>query len=182
MPIAQGKGINPNALLRHDQHHLPAVGSSRTNGTSEGVQKIRHENELPRWGADKSFMAGLKQEQGQGEQGEMKKIKSNDARREFSGLHETDLVKRGCIMRRKVYNAFFLATGALFLTVTLLPCAAWSQSPYPAKPINILISYAPGGVVDTTTRVLLTKRENSLGQPVATTRCRRRTVAVAIVT
>ena len=32
-PIAKGKGINPNALLREDQHHICLIsGGSRTNG------------------------------------------------------------------------------------------------------------------------------------------------------
>lgn len=46
---------------------------------------------------------------------------------------------------------------------------AWGQDPYPAKPINLLIGYAPGGVVDTTERFLASKAEKYLGQPIVVT-------------
>lgn len=36
---------------------------------------------------------------------------------------------------------------------------------YPTKPINVLVSFAPGGVVDISTRALLPKAEKVLGQP-----------------
>lgn len=86
-------------------------------------------------------------------------------------------------MGRKRCNVFLLATSVFFLMAALLPDAVWSQAPYPTKPMNILISYAPGGVVDTTTRVLLMKAEKSLGQPFVATNngAGGGTVALAIV-
>ena len=41
----------------------------------------------------------------------------------------------------------------------------WSQQAYPTKPINILIGYAPGGVVDISERFIASKTEKILGQP-----------------
>lgn len=86
-------------------------------------------------------------------------------------------------MRPKMYNATFIAVGAACLIATLLPGAVWSQPAYPTRPINVLISYAPGGVVDTTTRVLISKAEKYLGQPFIASNngTGGGTVAVAIV-
>src|SRR5512135_3535768 len=53
--------------------------------------------------------------------------------------------------------------GCLLVAVWLGP--AWGQSAYPTKPVNILISFSPGGVVDISTRALTAKAEKSLGQP-----------------
>lgn len=86
-------------------------------------------------------------------------------------------------MRPKVYKARFLAiVTACFLSI-MQAGYAWSQSAYPTKPINILISYAAGGVVDTTTRMLIGKAEKFLGQPFVATNngAGGATVATAIV-
>src|SRR5215212_1686862 len=40
------------------------------------------------------------------------------------------------------------------LAVALLVCAAASAQSYPAKPVRILVGYAPGGGVDTTARMV----------------------------
>jgi tripartite-type tricarboxylate transporter receptor subunit TctC len=42
---------------------------------------------------------------------------------------------------------------------------AWGQAAYPTKPINVLIGYAPGGVVDISERFIVSKAEKILGQP-----------------
>ena len=63
------------------------------------------------------------------------------------------------------------------LLLMLLGCALsatlatplWSQSAYPNKPINIIIGYAPGGVVDISERFMAGKAEKLLGQPVVIT-------------
>jgi len=49
--------------------------------------------------------------------------------------------------------------------VAAVMSSAWAQSPYPYKPINLLIGYAPGGVVDVSERLLAGKAEKYLGQP-----------------
>jgi tripartite-type tricarboxylate transporter receptor subunit TctC len=44
-----------------------------------------------------------------------------------------------------------------------------SEAPYPTKPVNLLIGYAPGGVADISLRFLATKAEKHLGQPIVVT-------------
>ncbi len=42
---------------------------------------------------------------------------------------------------------------------------AWSQTAYPAKPINVLIGFGVGGVTDISARFIMAKAEKSLGKP-----------------
>lgn len=72
-------------------------------------------------------------------------------------------------MGPKVHCAKFLAIAACLLLLIVSANSVLGQSDYPAHPINILISYAPGGVVDITTRTLLSKAEKTLGQPFVAT-------------
>jgi tripartite-type tricarboxylate transporter receptor subunit TctC len=77
-----------------------------------------------------------------------------------------------------------LVTVALGCLLLIFPAgSSWSQSAYPTKPINVLVSYAAGGVVDTTTRVLCAQAEKFLGQPFVLTNngAGGATVATAIV-
>ncbi|HLZ02144.1 MAG TPA: tripartite tricarboxylate transporter substrate-binding protein, partial [Bradyrhizobium sp.] len=43
---------------------------------------------------------------------------------------------------------------------------AWSQSPYPSKPIRWIVPYTPGGITDSVTRLVAEKLGERLGQPV----------------
>ena len=56
-----------------------------------------------------------------------------------------------------------LACSALAFISTATP--SWSQS-YPAKPIRLVVGYAPGGSVDTTARIFAPKLSAELGQQV----------------
>ncbi len=47
----------------------------------------------------------------------------------------------------------------------LIPSVAFPQA-YPMKSINILVGFAPGGTMDVSTRVLASKAEKFLGQPI----------------
>jgi tripartite-type tricarboxylate transporter receptor subunit TctC len=58
----------------------------------------------------------------------------------------------------------FIMIGGLLLII-LLAGSLWSQQAYPTKPINLLIGYAPGGVVDISERFMASKAEKILGQP-----------------
>lgn len=62
-------------------------------------------------------------------------------------------------MKRKGWEIIFLS-GIIFLIPILS-----SAQPYPTKPINILVGFAPGGTMDISTRVLSSKAEKFLGQP-----------------
>jgi tripartite-type tricarboxylate transporter receptor subunit TctC len=55
--------------------------------------------------------------------------------------------------------------GGLFLFI-LLPASSPAQT-YPTKPISILVVFGPGGSSDTMTRVLSSKAEKMLGQPIS---------------
>lgn len=50
------------------------------------------------------------------------------------------------------------------LSITLAG-SLWAQPPYPTKPLELLIAYAPGASVDLTERLLANKAEKYLGQP-----------------
>lgn len=43
---------------------------------------------------------------------------------------------------------------------------AWGQSPYPSKPIRWIVPYPPGGITDSTTRIVTQKVSEALGQPI----------------
>ncbi|MEA2980863.1 MAG: hypothetical protein QOF09_2686 [Alphaproteobacteria bacterium] len=54
---------------------------------------------------------------------------------------------------------------ALAVALLLAPTLAWSQS-YPSQPINIVVTFPPGGSADLTTRIIGEKLAAKLGQPV----------------
>jgi tripartite-type tricarboxylate transporter receptor subunit TctC len=68
-------------------------------------------------------------------------------------------------MKRERIRAMLLA--ALFVCVLSVIAGGtlWSQSGFPTKPVNILICFSQGGVVDISTRAIAAKAEKLLGQP-----------------
>src|SRR3954453_8796305 len=52
-----------------------------------------------------------------------------------------------------------------FAGVLLAPTAAQSNPDYPSKPVRIIVNVAPGGGVDTATRIVADKLQARLGQP-----------------
>lgn len=70
-----------------------------------------------------------------------------------------------CFMRTNLYLTALL--GCMLLAVLVTP--AGSQSAYPAKQIDVLIGYGPGGIVDVSERFLAGKAEKILGQPMVIT-------------
>ena len=56
---------------------------------------------------------------------------------------------------------FLVATAAVLLTAA----SAAAQSDYPSKPVKIVVNVAPGGGVDTTTRIIADKLHARFGQP-----------------
>lgn len=59
-----------------------------------------------------------------------------------------------------------IATAALALAATLVPGTAPAQGAYPVKPIKFVVPYPPGGGTDVIARILQTKLQAELGQPV----------------
>ena len=55
---------------------------------------------------------------------------------------------------------------AAFAAVCLLPWPAHGQTPYPSQGIRLIVPYAPGGVPDTTARLLAQRLQDRVGQTV----------------
>jgi len=68
-------------------------------------------------------------------------------------------------MKPKGYKARLVAVILGCILAVTFVSSVWSQSDYPTKPVNILISFAPGGVMDISTRAIAAKAEKFLGQP-----------------
>jgi tripartite-type tricarboxylate transporter receptor subunit TctC len=62
-----------------------------------------------------------------------------------------------------VTRRLFLAAAALALGATVLPASAQS---YPTKPVRMIVSFPPGGPIDTTARILGQRLSEIWGQPV----------------
>ena len=54
-----------------------------------------------------------------------------------------------------------LSWGVLFMCI---PGLLWAQQ-YPTKPVNTIVTFAPGGTLDVSARILAAKAEKFLGQP-----------------
>ena len=67
-------------------------------------------------------------------------------------------------MKQKGWKAGKIILGCGLLLM-LLPGISFAQ-PYPTKPINLIVTFPPGGTLDTSTRILAIKAEKILGQPV----------------
>jgi len=63
--------------------------------------------------------------------------------------------------RSKVFTSFFFFA----LLIAIVPAFCFGQE-YPTKPINLIVTFAPGGTLDTGARILAAEAEKILGQPV----------------
>jgi tripartite-type tricarboxylate transporter receptor subunit TctC len=55
---------------------------------------------------------------------------------------------------------------ALVAALAFASSLAWAQAPYPAKPIRLVVPFAPGGPVDTLGRAMQPKLAEALGQQI----------------
>ena len=62
-------------------------------------------------------------------------------------------------LSRRSFSAGVLAS-------TLAPASAWSQAGYPDRPVRVIVPFGPGGLADTTIRVVGEKLGSLLGQQV----------------
>jgi tripartite-type tricarboxylate transporter receptor subunit TctC len=60
----------------------------------------------------------------------------------------------------------FALLAASSVAAALCAAAALAQSPWPSKPLHIIVPYAPGGITDTVTRLSAPKIQEALGQAV----------------
>ncbi|MGE5838697.1 MAG: tripartite tricarboxylate transporter substrate binding protein [Deltaproteobacteria bacterium] len=65
----------------------------------------------------------------------------------------------------KAKRSTWVSAVVLGLLFVLVPVFALAQD-FPTKPVNVIVTFAPGGTLDTATRILATKAEKFLGQPV----------------
>lgn len=66
-------------------------------------------------------------------------------------------------MKRRIENFGWMVV-LCGLSLILAAGLSYAQ-PYPTKPINLIVTFAPGGTLDTSTRILAVKAEKFLGQP-----------------
>ncbi len=75
----------------------------------------------------------------------------------------------GHVMTRHQVVRNLRALGAAFLLTVLdtgvVATQVWAQG-YPSRPITLIVPFAAGGPVDTTTRIVADKMKDSLGQPI----------------
>ncbi|MFB3885369.1 MAG: tripartite tricarboxylate transporter substrate binding protein [Thermodesulfobacteriota bacterium] len=67
-------------------------------------------------------------------------------------------------MKEKGWRRIRLILLLGFLMV-IVPVLSFAQ-PYPTKPINLIVTFPPGGTLDVSARILATKAEKFLGQPI----------------
>ena len=65
----------------------------------------------------------------------------------------------------KAKRSTIVSAVVLGLLFVLVPVFALAQD-FPTKPVNVIVTFAPGGTLDVATRILATKAEKFLGQPV----------------
>ena len=64
-------------------------------------------------------------------------------------------------MNRRMKKSFLAS--CVFVAALLLQAAAFAQ-PYPAKPVRLIVPFAPGGFTDVVARILGQKLSQALGQ------------------
>ena len=67
-------------------------------------------------------------------------------------------------MRAPIRRLWSLVLVLACIMPLLLTTLSYGQQAYPTRPINILVSFAPGGVMDISTRAIAAKAEKFLGQ------------------
>lgn len=65
----------------------------------------------------------------------------------------------------KAKRSMIVSAVVLGFLFALVPVCSFAQD-FPTKPVTVIVTFAPGGTLDTATRILAAKAEKFLGQPV----------------
>ena len=68
-------------------------------------------------------------------------------------------------MKLTVWGVWRPTLAQLCMMFLLFTANSYAQQAYPTRPINILVSFAPGGVMDISSRAIAARAEKFLGQP-----------------
>lgn len=78
--------------------------------------------------------------------------------------HYFKLLRMRCMVRISTRRLLGLIVIPLCIVPLLLTTLSYGQQTYPTRPVNMIVSFAPGGVMDISSRAIAARAEKFLGQ------------------